>query len=170
MKPLPPYCNVANKWYTQVIFWEKHHLMDASKQVVDPVFCLYDDKPGLINCRTTFVALGDPTGYKWAMKYLKDYEHWKQLMKCSWFEEAYICWNNELKQKIRSRALDKIQDIADNGLPAQSLVAAKYLASFEWEKNPRGRPSKEELSGELKRQVKALEEEEDDFKRIGLVK
>jgi hypothetical protein len=162
----PPYKSPANSWYTQALFWEKSIMMPIDQRKT--VFSLYDDKPGLINCRKTFVELEDPTGYKWAMQYLGDFEHWKRLMTCKWFAEAYDVWMNELKMKIRSESLSTIKEIRDAGLPAQSLVAAKYLASFEWEKAGRGRPSKQEIQGELKRAALALEAEDEDALRIGL--
>jgi hypothetical protein len=167
----PPYRNAVNARYTRLLFWEQWHVLEKSLQTIEPPFTLYDDKPGKINARTTFVELGDPTGYKWAIKYLGDYEHWKFLMRCTWFQEAYEVWLNELKMKIRSENLDIIREIAKNDdLPAQKLVAAKYLASFEWEKSSRGRPGKAELQGELKRAAQALEAEDDDWNRIKAVK
>lgn len=167
----PPYRNPDNNtWMTGSLFWERwvNTEVHNRSKFVEPIFSLYQDKPGLINCRKTFVELGDPTGYKWSMKYLEDYEHWKALMKAAWFREAYDVWMNELKMKTRAEALDTIREIAANGVPAQSLVAAKYLAGFEWEKSSRGRPSKDEINGKLKEAVKALSEEDADAERIGL--
>lgn len=165
----PPYKTDKNVWFTQSLFWDKWiHLQNDLRQDFAPIYTLYSDKPGYICARTTFVELNDPTGYKWAMKYLGDYEHWKYLMKAKWFREAYDVWIDELKTKLRSEALDTIKTIATNGQPAQALVAAKYLASFEWEKASRGRPSKAEIQGELKRAAKAFEVEDDDAQRIGL--
>lgn len=142
--------------------------MQELRVLEKPIFTLHIERPGYICIRNTFVELGDPTGYKWAIKYLGDYEHWKTLMKCKWFQEAYEVWINELETKVRSDALEIIQKIAQEGLPTQSLVAAKYLASFEWKKGERGRPSKSELQGELKRAAQALTVEDDDANRIGL--
>jgi hypothetical protein len=168
MKPKPPFKTENNVWYTQALFWEHVINKPIDQRLFEPVFSLYDDKPGLINCRKTFVELGDPTGYKWAIRYLGDYEHWKRLVKCSWFQEAYDVWMNELKMKLQSEALDTIRDISQGENPAQALVASKYLASFEWEKKGRGRPSKEEVQGELKHAARVLSEEDKDFERIQL--
>lgn len=165
----PPYKNSTNSWLTQALFWEKMILRPSSERHHPVVFSLYDDKSGLVNARRTFVDLGDPTGYKWAMQYLGDYEHWKALCKCKWFQEALEVWMHELRMKIQSEALDVIRETAKGeSNPAQALAAAKYLAGFEWDKASRGRPSKSELTGELKRQAKLLEAEDDDFERIGL--
>ena len=169
MKIKPPYKNASGTWYKEPLFYERvYDLSYAQRQDFEPMFSLQTDRPGLVNARKTFVELQDPTGYKWAIKYLGDYEHWKALMKSKWFVEAYENWMVELKMKMRSEALDTIRAIAQEGQPAQSLVASKYLASFEWDKKERGRPSKAELQGELKRAAKALEIEDDDAERIGL--
>lgn len=168
MKPKPPYRTENNVWYTQALFWELVINKPIDQRLFEPVFSLYDDKPGLVNCRKTFVELGDPTGYKWAIRYLGDYEHWKRLTRCSWFKDAYDVWMNELKMKLQSEALDTIRGISQSENPAQALVASKYLASFEWEKKGRGRPSKEEVQGELKQAAKMLSEEDKDFERIQL--
>lgn len=160
-----PYKSNQGAWYTGALFHEEAQGTTAD---FEPLFSLTVERPNRICARKTFVSLGDPTGYKWAMMYLGDYEHWKVLLKCRWFRAAYEEWLNELKVKIRSEALDTIRLIASEGLPAQSLVAAKYLASFEWEKASRGRPSKAELQGELKRAAEVLKVEDDDMERIGL--
>ena len=164
------YTNENGVRYTQVLFWEQWIGLDEPRRVRNPVFTLYSDKPGLVNGRTSFVELGDPTGYKWALKYLGDYDHWLKLCKCSWFQEALEVWQNELKQKVRADALETIRAISKSENQAQALPAAKYLAGYEWEKGGRGRPSKEEVSGKLKEQVRLLEDEDEDYKRIKAVK
>lgn len=167
----PPYKSPSNSWLSRALFWEEWIQMthEMRKDNLKPPFTLYHDRPGYISGRKTFVEFNDPTGYKWAMKYLGDYAHWKALLKCKWFVEALDVWIDELETKIRSEALDKIKEIQDEGQPAQSLVAAKYLAGFEWKaKGTRGRPSKQEVAGELKRATAILETEKTDAQRIGL--
>lgn len=164
----PPFKNSSNQYYTAQLFWEKSIDLPIDLRIIEPVFSLYDDKPGLVNARKTFVELNDPTGYKWAQRYLGDYEHWTRLMKCKWFAEAYDRWMEEMKMKLRSEALESIRRIASEASDAQALVASKYLAGFEWEKKERGRPSKNELSGELKRQARILSDEDADMERIKL--
>ncbi len=165
----PPYRNLlGNVWLTRTLFWENHQ--DVKQQCrYEPVFSLDRDIPGLVNCRSTFIEIGDPTGYAWAQEYLQSWEHWEKLMQSSWFEQAYEGWLREYKMKLRSEAVGIITKIAQEG-SQQALQAAKYLASAEWEKpaTGRGRPSKEEMKGELARAVKQYEYEQDDAKRIGL--
>lgn len=164
----PPYKNTQGAYYTRGLFWDVSKVLPHNLRSIDAVFDLYQDRPGLINARATFVELGDPTGYRWAIKYLGDWHHWEILMKCKWFKEAYDVWVHELNVKLRSDAVDRIKEISDGGTQ-QSLAAAKYLADMAKPKvYGRGRPSSAEISGELKRAVKVLETEEADMERIGL--
>jgi hypothetical protein len=150
------------------LFWERWRNCDKDHQYCDPVFTLYEDRPGLINARKTFIELEDPTGYQWAIKYLGDWSHWLKLMKAPWFREAYETWLDELSIKLKSEAIQKIRAIAEKEGDKQALPAARYLADETWNKSPRGRPSKAQLQGELKKEVERLSIEDEDAKRIGL--
>lgn len=167
----PPYKSNSNQWYTKALFWDLVVVLREVDRTIHPVFTLHDDKEGYINARKAFVELDDPTGYKWAMKYLGDWSHWLALEKCKWFRDALAIWREELRMKQKAEAIESIRVIAASD-DKQALVAARYIAEQGWEKRPstRGRPSKEELAGELKRNVDILAEEEEDAKRIGLVK
>lgn len=161
----PPYKADNGMWYTESLF---HERATGTARPIEPVFSLYDDRPGLINCRTTFVAFKDPTGRKWALTYLGDWAHWVRLMRCSWFKEAYDAWLAELNLQLKSEAMSKVLEIMNGENGAQALAAAKFIASEEYKKHGRGRPSKSEIDGELKRAVKTLEQEDEDLERMGL--
>lgn len=164
----PPYKNSMGVWLTEAIFYQRMAPRAKSHFTHELIFDLFDDRPGLINCRTTFVALRDPTGRKWALQYLGDWSHWLRLMRCTWFKEAYEVWIAELNAQLKSEAIAKAIEImgSDNG--AQALAAAKFIATQEYDKAARGRPSKAVLEGELKRAAHALTVEDDDLARIGL--
>lgn len=164
----PPYKGENGIWLTEAIFWERATEKPASQRPYEPVFSLYDDRPGLINCRTTFVNLKDPTGRKWALTYLRDWNHWLRLMRCAWFREAYEVWITELNLQLKSEAIARAIEIMNGDNGAQALAAAKFLATAEYDKTARGRPSKAEINGELKKAAEALTVEDEDLKRIGL--
>lgn len=167
---------VTNARYTRLIFWELQQELPIDKRAIEPLYTLHIDKPGLINFRRMYVELGDPTGYKIANKLLEDYDHWMLLMKAPWFREAKAIWDQELDAKLKSEGMESIR-IISNGIegvsPAVQLQAAKYLANLEHRKGPvaekgtRGRPTKEEVSGELKKQAEDTKTLEDDMARIG---
>ena len=171
---------VTNVRYTRLLFWDQHQLLPIDSRTREPLFTLHHDKEGLTNLRRSYVALGDPTGYKLAQLHLEDYSHWQLLMKCPWFKEAKEIWDVELDAKLASEGLDTIKLYADGieGLsPAVQLTAAKYLADKAYKKNAapskgpgRGRPTKEEVEGNLKIDTAAAAELEADLARIRLVK
>lgn len=166
----PPYKSNNNMWYTGGLFWEVMKDRPKSLWHIEPIFTLYEDRPGYTCFRTTFVALNDTTGYKWAMQYLGDWEHWLLLMKKSWFRTAYEHALRELYTKLRSEGVDKIRELATSPDVKSSLPAAKYLAELErnLEKRTAGRPSREEVAAELKVAKEARMVEDEDMERIGL--
>lgn len=163
----PPYKSVNGMWYTEAIFFDRMSNKPQSVWIIEPVFTFFDTKKGYINGQETFLELGDPTGYAWALKYLGDYNHWVRLMKTSWFPEVVAVWKEHLATKLRSDALWKVREIA-SGDSTQALAAAKYLAEEGWIKSTKGRPSQEAINKELKQLTKAAQAEDDDAVRIGL--
>lgn len=165
----PPYINNQNVALTKALFWENYQTAAHPKYL--PVFCLYGQRPGLISCQETFIAERDPSGRKWAMKYLKDWNHFQKLLKTSYFKEAYDHWCEELEAIMQSEALERIQELMSSDKEATAFAASKYIAEKAWKEKPtkRGRPSKAELEGEKKRLLELSEEERDDLTRIGLV-
>jgi hypothetical protein len=172
----PPYKGDSGAWYTKALFYEEAIRHELAVRVVEPVFTLNSEIEGLICARTTFIELEDPTGYKWAMKYLKSWPHFEKLLGCSWFAPHYANWVAEIKIILKARALEQIKQIAagcgEGVTSAVMLQANKYLASAEWEKPlfSRGRPSKGEISGELKRLTEQIAMEDNDIERIGGLK
>jgi hypothetical protein len=156
-------------WRTQSLFWETWVRLPIEKRTSDPVFSFDTSLNGMINCRETFMELEDHTGYDWAIKYLHSWEHFEYLLQRDWFAKEVDNWNRELHAKLKARALKRITKIADlSENEAQALAASKYLAEKGWEKASRGRPSKGELKGEMKRLVEEAERTSEDMQRIGL--
>lgn len=167
----PPYKTPINTWYTRALFDDIQRMVRQDERVdVEPVFTLMHDRPGLINCRKTFVEIGDPTGYQWSMQYLKDYDHWLHLMKNSfWFREAVEDWLVELKAKLKAEGIQAIRKQArDSDNPSLAQAAAKYLANEEWDKKEKGRPTNAQIQAAVKQQTRKRTEEDDDLERIGL--
>ena len=170
-KLTPPYRSSTGTWLTRSLFYR----VPADPVVRDDaIFHLYKtETPGKINALESFVALGDPTGYEWAMKYLGNYQHFEQMMKqCPWFRDWFNTACSELHAKMRAQALRNVADIAINGTSdAQRLAASKYMAERPYEKvekAKRGRPSKAEKAGHLKELEDLDKETKADFERIGL--
>jgi hypothetical protein len=172
----PPYKSPRGQYYTQALFYE-HYKANAKRASTLPVFCLKPHKVpveeyGCIVFHDTFVEEGDPTGYRWAMKYLGRWRVWERLLQYEWFQEGLAAARAELEQKLESDAISRIREIMETGNPAQALQASKYLAEqgYKVKNSKRGRPSKEEVEAELKKQAKLSAEEQDDLARIGGLK
>lgn len=167
----PPYKSVMGSWHTVSLFHEtKSRTADSSREAMpQPVFSLYDDIPGLINAQATFIAMRDPTGYKWATKYLADWRHWVRLCELPWFQKALTAWQTALQMELKAEAIQKIIEVASSETP-QSLAAAKYIAEEGWsvKESKRGRPSQAEVRGALKQAMQVASVHDEDAERIGL--
>jgi uncharacterized protein YoaH (UPF0181 family) len=161
------------KYITRQWFYEEFIELDNDSKTVEPLFTLYRDKPDLINLGKKYVEYEDPTGYTLATEFLGDYRFWTTLLKCKWFQQAKKVWDEELEQKLASKAIEKIKELMTSGMPAQQLAAAKYLANAQYRKDAgstRGRPRKEEVAAAAKEAATFDQQLADDFKRIQLVK
>lgn len=161
----PPYKGTGGHYLTSQLFFERWSELKPTDQVYEPVFTL-NGKEGYIDARTTFVSMEDPTGYKWAVKYLGSWKHFEKLLATSWFPVHFEDWVREVRVKLRSDAIAKIKQIAGSAAPTAN-AAAKYLANGDYD-SKRGRPSAAEMKGELKRQAALLRQEDEDADRIGL--
>lgn len=169
--------NSSGARYTRSMFWETSVNLPIEDRVSEPRFTLMTDKPGLVNFRKAYVQLGDPSGYQMAQRYLEDYDHWRLLMRSPWFKAAKVLWDEELDAKLSSEGMQAIRELADGGehVPvATQLSAAKYLADKTFRKAPsvasRGRPSKEEVAGNLKQATAETADTAADAARIRLVR
>ena len=167
----PPYKSVMGAWHTVSLFHEtRSRTAESSREAMpQPVFSLYDDIPGLINAQATFVEMRDPTGFKWAQKYLGDWRHWVRLTDLPWFQKALTAWQTALQMELKAEAIQKIIEVA-GGESSQALAAAKYIAEEGWaiKESKRGRPSASEVKGKLKEAMQIASIHDDDAERIGL--
>lgn len=162
--------NEFNQLYTKQLFLEQSMGIAVEDRAIKPIYTLHDTKEGYINFRKEYLEDEDPTGYTTAVRLLDGWEHWLKLMRSAWFQDAKAAWDRELDAKLAARALKKINEIAQ-GDSGSALNAAKYLANKEYKNSgpKRGRPSKQEVEGELKNEVANARELEDDLKRIRAV-
>jgi hypothetical protein len=160
----------TGKYYSRQLFYEEWLDLPIEKRVSQPFFTLYKDKPGYINFGSAYVRLRDPTGYKVAMELLDgDYTLWTVLMGCRWFLAAKEVWDRELDAVLQSEAMEHIRTLMAEGMPAQRLAAAKYIANKEYRREKtasKGRPKREDIDRAAKDLAMTEKDLEDDFKRI----
>jgi len=105
-----------------------------------------------ISFRQAYLDCGDPTEYEQAMALTGSVEHWKTLCESPFFKEHLVKWRLELKEKLKSEQVMRMQDLAENGNDSVRIQATKWLFESPWEEETptRGRPSKEERKAHLK--------------------
>lgn len=129
----------------------------------------------LMNARELFVSFEDVSGLQFAKQYLESYDHFKKIDESTTFKPYIKKWREEIEAVLHERSLRVVRELMSDPEVPQStrLSAAKYIAGEGWKTSPagstrRGRPSKEEVSKELKEAVKKKTQEESDAARIGL--
>jgi hypothetical protein len=165
--------NSQGKYYTRQLFWEESIELADSAKSIEPMFTLYSDKEGLINLGKAYVESEDPTGYKVSNEYLDGYRMWTILMQAKWFQTAKKLWDEELDARLSSKGIQKLQEMLENGTPPQKAQAAKYFADKEFRKDKthsRGRPSKDQIAAEARKEAVISDNLAEDYKRIRLVK
>lgn len=154
------------RYITQGLFLEDKYNTNLAYYTLDGEDKNYKDVvyPSL---KRLFLEEGDPTEYLFATKYLYDWEHWQRLCKNALIGRHIDRWREELSLSLRA---DGISSIIDAALTDKHYQASKWLADKGWEVKSRGRPSKEEIEGELRKQADAEKEFSDDFKLLTLHK
>jgi hypothetical protein len=113
-----------------------------------------------------YLEYSDPSEYSFALGAFGSWEHWRQLRESIFFQDTYKLMKDALEAKIKSAAIKAACGVAQSSGP-QALQAAKWLHSLG-EGKKRGRPSKEELAKELKREAEEAKLLEEDTKRLGI--
>lgn len=170
----------TNTRYTKLLFWDNQVAMPIAGRSIEPLFTLHHDVKGYTNFRKEYLKDEDKTGYKTAMRLLEDYSHWQLLEKAPWFKEAKIIWDKELDAKLEAKALDVLKGImkSDECKPSERISAAKEILKRAEGTSPRkmassrkaGRPTSEEIEGNLKKETRESQQIKEDLARIRKVK
>lgn len=156
----------GNNLLTQALFLETNGWSrDKAVYTLGDEDIVHKDKV-IYSIRRLYVAMEDIHEYAFANKYFYSWAHWQRLLKSPIVSPHIEEWRKELEAKITSRNLKRMEDLAAEGNPQ----AIKYMANRGWNGEPvprkRGRPSKDEVTGELKRQAKESDVFESDWDRI----
>lgn len=166
---MPNFISGNGKYHTKQLFYEMQYDLPPAQRLIDPVFSFHKDREGVINFGAEYVKLRDPTGYRMAQKFLANYNHWQALMSCRWFVAAKEIWDKELDALLKAESLEQIRMLAEEGMPAQRLAAAKYLANAEYRKDhtsTKGRPRKEDVDRAARQLAEDDKSLQEDLKRI----
>ena len=119
-----------------------------------------------LSLKRLYLEHGDPKEYSFARKYLYDWNHWQRLCKNAVIGRHIDDWRKELELSLISEGVATIINLAIN---EDSYQAAKWLADRGWEKEKVGRPSKEDVEGELKKRADEEDKFSEDFALLKLV-
>lgn len=100
-----------------------------------------------------YINHADPVEYDFATTHLDGWKHWQRLCNNAIVGRAIEEWREELSLKLMSEGVQQLVQIATE---KDSYQAAKWLADRGWDVAKRGRPSKDEVDGAIK---KAAEEQ-----------
>ena len=116
-----------------------------------------------------YIEMEDVTEYDFAHAAIGSYKHWERLLESPIIRPHIEQWRKELNLKLKARAMKSIIKAATED-EKLSFQAMKYLADNEYldKKGKRGRPSKDEVQAELRKEVQTNKTLLDDAARIGL--
>lgn len=156
--------DVMGRFRTQSLFKE----MNSDKKY-PAYFTLKDqDVDGMISMRRVYLEISDPVEYETAQVLLGDYKHWQVLCSRDWFKEHVEQWRLELEAKLDSEAVRALRKTTNDDKSTSRASCARTMLEKPWrtKQSLRGRPSKDEQAGYLKRASEEISEIEEDRKRL----
>lgn len=159
-------------WHTKGLFYETS--LPEDRESMGTAWTLKEDDhhaDGKVykSMKKMYVAMEDVTEYDFAQATLGSYKHWERLLESPIIRPHIDQWRKELNLKLKARAMKSIIKAATED-EKLSFQAMKYLADNDYldKKSKRGRPSKDELKAELRKEVQSNKTLMDDAARIGL--
>ena len=153
------------RYIVQGLFLEDSYNTDLAVFTYDGEDKVYKGKT-YISLKKLYLEFEDPKEYRFARKHLFDWKHWQRMCKNSIISKHIEEWRKELELALVSDGVTAIIDLA---LSEKSYQAAKWLADRGWEKDKVGRPSKEDVEGELKKRADEDAAFNDDFELLKLI-
>jgi len=157
---------------TVSLFWETRR--DRSDEPnMDPIFTFKDrdwtvDGVTYISLKQIYFSYDHVPEYEYefAMDVFGSWDQWQKLIKSS-VRHNFADWRKELDFRIKSKAIRGIIEMSRSD-DAKGLAASRYLADKSYDKKIRGRPTKEEVAGELKMAVADKADLVKDAERLGI--
>ena len=164
--------NSNNQLYTRRLFVEESYTAN-DKTSVTYTLSDQDHPSGYPSLFKLYMEEADPTEFRFAERYLDSYDHWVLITETTWFKPYLERWRATLEQKLRSQAVDKVMQVAQDDTHKSQFEAVKILLNCGWKsKEPRytdkgrGRPSKVEIKNALDSRVSEEEELSRELKRL----
>jgi len=161
---------------TQVLFREHKYQNEEALLTIAEDHHETEDGRMIWSIRKLYLDIADPTEHIFAKTVFGSWKHWLRMKGCKILREEFPKMQEELRAKLLSESISNITEIATNlSKPQQALQASKFLVEFyKPEKTKpattRGRPSKEEVEGNLKEEARVSKELQEHMKRVGLTR
>lgn len=163
--------NATGQWYTNRLFLERSYTVNDKSNTIYTL--RNEDHPeGYVSLYRLYMEEADPTEYAFADKYLDGYQHWQLLCSSTWFKPYIEQWREELETRIKSSALKTIERISKDNSHKNQFEAIKILLSLGWKEKTsgkgkgRGRPSDDEVKGQLKQLAEEEKSLAEEYKRV----
>lgn len=127
-----------------------------------------EDHMGFPSLYRLYMETADPTEYRFAVKYLDGWDHWKALCECSWFQKHVAAWREELEVKLLSESMDRVISVSRSA-DQNSYHANKWLlerAEKATGKSRAGRPTKAAIQKEINQRASQALLEASDYERV----
>ena len=153
--------DIQGKWLTQALFLEFKYNEDAI-YTLDDTHKEYKGKTYL-SMKQLYIEMGDVTEYEFANEYFGGWTHWKKLRG----NKAIAAHIDQAKEELELKLIAcGVKRIIDHSKGDKGYQAAKWLADRGWDTRKAGRPSKDEVEGEMKRMAKEEDEYSADILRF----
>jgi hypothetical protein len=112
-----------------------------------------------------YVEMEDVAEYNFATLYFESYSHWLKIKTLALFKDVYAAMVGELNAKLRGVAINVMIEQVKSGEANQSTL--KYLADNDYlPKASKGRPTKEAVDKEVRKQTGVKLAINNDLERI----
>jgi len=128
-----------------------------------------EDYAGFPSLKRLYMEMADPIEYDFALKYFYGWEQWEKITSTQWFSEYITQWRKELAIKLKSDALKRVMEEAQDKSRKNNYNANRFLIDKGWldketHKGPVGRPKKQEIKEAFHKEI------QEDLARLGLDK
>lgn len=156
----------TGNFFTQALFLEL-----AYANPVNAIYTLKDEDyeyngKTYKSIKRLYLDIADPTEYEFAQQCFSGWNHWQRICNKTKALAPYIEeWRAELEVKLRSKGVKNLIKEATSTNKG-AMQAAKWLADKGWADKRAGRPSNEQVDGEIKSQARIKAAVADDLERI----
>jgi len=158
---MSPFKDPRNNWRTKGLFLEMCYEEGVIFTLGDKDRTWKGHK--LISLKRLYMETNDPTEYTLATQHLGGWAHWKRMRGNKALAKHFDEWQEELAIKLASEGVKLTIGLAKEG---GTFQAVKWLADGGWIQKKAGRPSKDAIEGELKKQAKDQDEFAEDLLRL----